>query len=191
MQEPLLGNRVQNKESEIRDQLDRLKFGMYRMSKKELEEEVSEFYTNLRHLQAMPTSLPSEEAHKNQALKQLSSEVEQLVMKQQPFQEALTQDSFNNPLLEERRQAIHKVQNTMEQIHQIFLDVSAEVQKQGSYLESIQGHSERAAENTQLAFSELEKASEKQNKRKWLWRGMLLGALVIVVVLVLIVYLKL
>ncbi len=73
---------------------------------------------------------------------------------------------LNDQLLSERKQGINNLHKGVQEISELFQDMSMLVSAQGEQLDNIESNISSAANNTQRANSELLKANKYQRKRR-------------------------
>lgn len=90
--------------------------------------------------------------------------------------------------MKERQEEIQKLEKSMSELHEMFLDISFLVTQQGQTLNKVEEYVEGSREATEKAAGVMGGAVVRQRRaqrRRWIWAG--LGMIVLVVLVVIIV----
>ncbi|PIA54299.1 hypothetical protein AQUCO_00900679v1 [Aquilegia coerulea] len=86
--------------------------------------------------------------------------------------------------IQERYTAAKDIERSLQELHQVFLDISVLVQVQGEQLDDIESHVTRAASFIQSGTKQLHKAkSHQRNTRKWTCYAIILLIIILLIIL--------
>lgn len=96
--------------------------------------------------------------------------------------------SHNLKVMKERQEEIQKLEKNMQELHEMFLDISFLVNQQGYTIDRVGEYVEASREATGQAavvMTEVVVKQKKAQRRRWFWAG--IGTIILVILIVIIV----